>query len=312
LAVDLDEIAVAGALAGEPIRMVKCVSVDLQVPADSEIVIEGLIDPSTLEPEAPFGESNGYVALEAFNMPMQVTAITHRKKAVFTAIISQVTPSESSVVKRVAYEPIFLSHLRDEMSIKCVKRVVMHEPLSNLRPVIFLQFERGANKTEVWRGLHGASTLRPECGKIVVAVSEDIDPQSTDAVFWSMAYRMTPMTDVQLVPYRRGVQGSQYGPKKEESTLLIDATQKHDLAPLALPAKPYMLRAKDLWDELGLPPLVMKQPWHGYTLGDWNDTWEKFAQRAVAGDWEANGLETLLRRREDLSPETPTSTVEKF
>jgi len=312
LAVDLDEIAVAGALAGEPIRMVKCVSVDLKVPADSEIVIEGLIDPSTLEPEAPFGESNGYVALEAFNMPMQVTAITHRKKAVFTAIISQVTPSESSVVKRVAYEPIFLSHLRDEMSIKCVKRVVMHEPLSNLRPVIFLQFERGANKTEVWRGLHGASTLRPECGKIVVAVSEDIDPQSTDAVFWSMAYRMTPMTDVQLVPYRRGVQGSQYGPKKEESTLLIDATQKHDLAPLALPAKPYMLRAKDLWDELGLPPLVMKQPWHGYTLGDWNDTWEKFAQRAVAGDWEANGLETLLRRREDLSPETPTSTVEKF
>lgn len=312
LAVDLDEIAVAGALAGEPIRMVKCVSVDLQVPADSEIVIEGLIDPSTLEPEAPFGESNGYVALEAFNMPMQVTAITHRKKAVFTAIISQVTPSESSVVKRVAYEPIFLSHLRDEMSIKCLKRVVMHEPLSNLRPVIFLQFERGANKTEVWRGLHGASTLRPECGKIVVAVSQDIDPQSTDAVFWSMAYRMTPMTDVQLLPYRRGVQGSQYGPKKEESSLLIDATQKHDLAPLALPAKPYMERAKALWDELGLPPLVMKQPWHGYTLGDWNDTWEKFAQRAVAGDWQANGLETLLRRREDLSPETPTSRVEKF
>jgi UbiD family decarboxylase len=312
LAVDLDEIAVAGALAGEPIRMVKCVSVDLQVPADSEIVIEGLIDPSTLEPEAPFGESNGYVALEAFNMPMQVTAITHRKKAVFTAIISQVTPSESSVVKRVAYEPIFLAHLRDAMSIKCIKRVVMHEPLSNLRPVIFLQFEKGAQKTEVWRGLHGASTLRPECGKIVIAVSEDIDPQSTDAVFWSMAYRMTPMADVQLVPYRRGVQGSQYGPDKEESTLLIDATQKHDLPPLALPAKPYMQRAKDLWDELGLPPLVMKQPWHGYTLGEWNDTWEKFAQRAVAGDWEANGDETILRRREDLSPETPTSKVEKF
>lgn len=312
LANDLDEIAVAGALAGEPIRMVKCVSVDLQVPADSEIVIEGFIDPSVLEPEAPFGESNGYVALEAFNMPMQVTAITHRKKAVFTAIISQVTPSESSVVKRVAYEPIFLSHLRDEMSIKCIKRVVMHEPLSNLRPVIFLQYERGASKTEVWRGLHGASTLRPECGKIVVAVSEDIDPQSTDAVFWSMAYRMTPMSDVQLVPYRRGVQGSQYGPNKEESTMLIDATQKHDLAPLALPAKPYMERAKELWDQLGLAPLVMKQPWHGYTLGDWNETWERFAQRAVAGDWEANGLETILRRRDDLKPETPTSRVEKF
>ena len=61
-----------------------------------------------LEPEAPFGESNGYVALEAFNMPMQVTAITHKRAPVFTSIISQVTPSESSVIKKVAYEPLFL------------------------------------------------------------------------------------------------------------------------------------------------------------------------------------------------------------
>ena len=74
--------------------------------------IEGLIDPEVLEPEAPFGESNGYVALEAYNMPIQVTAITH-KKPVFAQIISQVTPSESSVIKKVAYEPLFLAHLQD-------------------------------------------------------------------------------------------------------------------------------------------------------------------------------------------------------
>ena len=68
-------------------------------PASAEIVIEGLIDPEKLEPEAPFGESNGYVALEAYNMPMRLTAITHKRAPVFTSIISQVTPSESSVVK---------------------------------------------------------------------------------------------------------------------------------------------------------------------------------------------------------------------
>ena len=155
---------------------------------------------------------------------MQVTAITHRKNAVFSAIISQVTPSESSVVKKVAYEPIFFAHLRDTLGIRGVKRVVMHEPLSNLRPVIFVQYARETIRTEVWRGLHGAATLRPECGKIVIGVSEDIDPESTDAVFWSMAYRTTPLEDVQLLPYRRGVQGSQYGPNKSESTMLIDAT----------------------------------------------------------------------------------------
>jgi 4-hydroxy-3-polyprenylbenzoate decarboxylase len=176
LAVDKDELTVAGGLAGAPIRKTRCVTIDLEVPADAEIVIEGVIDTAILEPEAPFGESNGYVALEAFNMPMRVTAITHKRSPVFPAIISQVTPSESSVVKKVAYEPLFLAHLRDSLGIKSVRRVVMHEPLSNLRPVIFVQFVRDALRTEVWRGLHGAATLRPECGKIVIAVSEDIDP----------------------------------------------------------------------------------------------------------------------------------------
>ena len=312
LPVDLDEMSVAGGLAGAPIRMTKCVTNDLNVPADAEIVVEGLIDPSVLEPEAPFGESNGYVALEAYNMPMQVTAITHRKNAIFSAIISQVTPSESSVVKKVAYEPLFLSHLRDTLGIKGVKRVVMHEPLSNLRPVIFVQFARDTVRTEVWRALQGAATLRADCGKIVIGVSEDIDPESTDAVFWSMAYRSTPSEDVQIINYRRGVQGSQYGPNKSESTMLIDATQKHPMAPLALPAKPYMEHARQLWEELKLPALSPKGPWHGYALGDWTETWERFAQRTLTGDWEANGLETIKRRRSDLNPETPTAKHEKL
>ena len=139
------------------------------MPADSEIVIEGLIDPELLEPEGPFGESHGYVALEDFNMSMQVTAITHKKKPVFVSIISQVTPSESSVIKKVAYEPMFLSHLRDQLSIKGIRNVSLLEPLANVRPVIFLQFAPGAARTEVWRGLHGASTFRADCGKIVIA-----------------------------------------------------------------------------------------------------------------------------------------------
>ena len=312
LPVDMDEMAVAGGLGGEAIRMTKCVTNDLNVPADAEIVVEGFIDPSTLEPEAPFGESNGYVALEAYNMPMQVTAITHRKNAVFSAIISQVTPSESSVVKKVAYEPMFLNHLQSTLGIKGVKRVVMHEPLSNLRPVIFVQFARDTVRTEVWRAMQGAATLRADCGKIVIAVSEDIDPESTDAVFWSMAYRSTPSEDVQIINYRRGVQGSQYGPKTAESTLLIDATQKYPMAPLALPGKAYMEHARSLWEELKLPALSPKGPWHGYTLGDWTETWERFAKRTIVGDWEANGLETIKRRREDLNPETPTAKHEKL
>jgi 4-hydroxy-3-polyprenylbenzoate decarboxylase len=312
LAVDSDELTVAGGLAGAPIRKAKCVTVDLDVPADAEIVIEGTIDTSVLEPEAPFGESNGYVALEAFNMPMRVTAITHKRSPVFTAIISQVTPSESCVVKKVAYEPMFLAHLRENLQIRGARRVVMHEPLSNLRPVMFVQYARDTPRTEVWRGLHGAATLRADCGKIVIGVSEDIDPANTDAVFWSLAYRSTPSEDVVIVPYRRGVQGSQYGPDQSESTLLIDATQKHPMAPLALPTREYMDGARAIWEELGLPALTARAPWHGYTLGDWTNTWERYARRATAGEWEQNGIETAARQRGDVTPETPTRKVERL
>src|SRR5204863_1377711 len=152
LPIDLDEMAVAGGLAGAPIRAAKCVTIDLEVPADAELVIEGLIDPDLLEPEGPFGESHGHIALEDFNMSMQVTAITRKRKPIFASIISEVTPSESSTVKRVAYEPMFLAQLRDKLSIKGVRKVVMHEPLTNLRKVIFVQFAQGVPRTEIWRG----------------------------------------------------------------------------------------------------------------------------------------------------------------
>jgi UbiD family decarboxylase len=311
LPIDLDEMAVAGGLAGTPIRIAKALTVDLNVPADAEIVIEGLIDPELLEPEGPFGESHGHVALEDFNMSMRVTAITHKKAPVFASIISQVTPSESSVLKKVAMEPLFLAHLRDALAIKGVRRVVMHEPLSNLRKVIFVQYAQGTPRTEVWRGLHGAATLLPDCGKICIAVSEDIDATNTDAVFWSLAYRSNPIEDVHISPHRSAGHGPKSGPRGEESTILIDATLKHTAPPLALPAREFMERARAIWQELNLPALSPQPPWHGYSLGDWSQAWDVYAARAVAGQWEASGAETFARRRGGLTPETPVREVEE-
>jgi 3-polyprenyl-4-hydroxybenzoate decarboxylase len=234
-----------------------------------------------------------------------------KQKPVFAAIISQVTPSESSVIKKVAYEPLFLGHLRDQLAVKGILRVVMHERLTNLRPVIFLQFAANAPKSEIWRGLQGTAHFQTGCGKIVIAVSEDIDPASVDAVLWSLAYRSNPIEDVHIAPYRSGVQGSQYAGAKPDSAMLIDATQKAPMPPLALPSREHMERARDIWNELGLPPLTITPPWHGYALGEWSDSWELFAHRATAGDWALSGQETLTRARQGLNPETPVKSVEE-
>jgi UbiD family decarboxylase len=311
LPIDCDEMAVAGALAGAPIRVTKAATVDLDLPADAELVIEGLIDPELLEPEGPFGESHGHVALEGYNMSMQVTAITHKRAPVYVSILSEVTPSESSVMKRVAYEPRFLAHLRDTLAIRGVRRVAMHEPLSNLRKIIFVQFAPGVPRTEIWRALHGAATLQADCGKYVIAVSEDIDPGNPDAVFWSLAYRANPIEDVHIAPYRSLGHGPKSDARDEDSTMLIDATQKEPDPPISLPKREFMERARTIWQELGLPPLTLREPWHGYSLGDWDAEWDVYASRAVTGQWEETGKETFARRRGGLTPETPIKDVKE-
>jgi len=124
-------------------------------------------------------------------------------------------------------------------------------------------------------------------------------------VLWSLAYRTNPVDDMHIVPNRGGVQGAQYAGNKTDSGLLVDATRKRPMPPLALPTKPYMEHARALWEQLGLPPLNVQAPWHGYTLDDWTDTWETFARRTAAGDWEETGRETLARQCRGLLPETP-------
>ena len=305
LPLDMDEFKVAGGLAGAPINVVRARTVDLLVPAESELVIEGLIDTVWLEPEAPFGESHGHVALEEFNMPMQVTAITHRKKPVIPSYISQVAPSESSVIKRVAYEPLYLSHLRNTLGIRGVKRVQLHEPLTGLLRLLVVTVEKGLSRTEVWRALRGAAFFKADTGKICIAVNDDISADNADALFWAMAYRMNPVEDLQVVPHR----GQGHGPKREhddeeDSTLLMDATMKGDMPPLALPTQEYMERAHKIWDDLGFEPLRPQPPWFGYSLGDWLPQWDEAAKRAALGRYLENGLISARQKRKGLKPET--------
>ena len=244
-------------------------------------------------------------------MPMRITAITRKNNPMVPSYISQVTPSESSVIKRIAYEPLFLTHLRDTLGIGGVMKVSLHEPLTALLRVTLVTMERDTPKTEIWRALYGAASFKGDCGKITIAINDDIDPDNADAILWALAYRQNPVDDVVVLPHR----GQGHGPKREhggeeDSTLLIDATMKSDMPPLALPAKQYMSHARELWDRLGLPPLRPEQPWHGYSLGDWTKTWEDAALRAVQGEYLENGRRSAQRQLKGLIPETSVRDAE--
>jgi 4-hydroxy-3-polyprenylbenzoate decarboxylase len=308
----LDEVWVAGALAGSPINVVRAKTVDLLVPAEAEIVIEGFIDTEFLEPEGPFGESHGYVNLQEYNAVMNVSAITRRRDAILTSFISQVTPSESSVIRRVALEPLYLHHLRDVLGIKSVLRVAMHEPLTSLYAVTGMQFTRDAPETEIWRALNGASALHRYAGRWIIAVDEDIDPQNADALFWAMSYRCQPQYDLLVVPHKHPGHGPR-GPRDDGETaaVLINATLRGTYAPVALPRREYMERAKAIWERLGLPALKPAAPWHGYDLGYWPAELERQARMAAASDYFALGRDMGNQRRSDVAMNTPLKRDEE-
>jgi 4-hydroxy-3-polyprenylbenzoate decarboxylase len=302
----LDEIWVAGALAGGPINVVPAKTVDLLVPAEAEIVIEGLINTELLEPEAPFGESHGYVNLQEYNAFMAVTAITRRRHPILTSFISQVTPSESSVIRKVAMEPVYLHHLKSNLGIRGIKRVAMHEPLTSLYAVIGLQLERGVPESEVWRALHGASALHRFAGKWIIAVDPDIDPENADALFWAMSYRCQPQHDLRLLPHKDPGHGPR-GPHDggETAAVLVNAMLKGPYAPVALPKREFMDEARAIWERLGLPALTPQPPWHGYDLGHWPAELERQARMAVASDYFALGDELARQRRGDVAMNAP-------
>jgi 4-hydroxy-3-polyprenylbenzoate decarboxylase len=237
---------------------------------------------------------------------MEVTAITRRRHPILTSFISQVTPSESSVIRRVAMEPLYLHHLRSVLGIKSVQRVAMHEPLTSLYAVIAIQFARGAPESEIWRALHGASSLHRFAGKWIVAVDEDIAPDNADALFWAMSYRCQPQHDLAIVPHKDPGHGPR-GPHDggESAAVLINATLKGTYAPVALPAREFMENAKAIWERLGLPPLTPQPPWHGYDLGYWPPELARQAEMAARSDYFELGRNLANERRGDVAMNTP-------
>jgi 4-hydroxy-3-polyprenylbenzoate decarboxylase len=291
----VDEFSVASALAGEPIPLVKCETVDLEVPAYAEIVLEGEITTDYVEPEGPFGEFNGYMGRPTLSPVFKIKCITHRKNPIYQAFISMMPPSESSKIRGISYEALHYKHLKYDCNNPGVLDVAFHESCGSWYYCV-IQVQR-TYPAEAWQVLHSALSLEPSLPKCVIVVDEDINPRDPDAVNWAITTRAMPHRDIYIVKGRTSMLDPSVAPPTvvgEEtvfpgvegiSAILINATRKWPYLPTSLPAKEYMEKARQIWKELGLPELAPREPWYGYTLGYWLDEWKEAAERAVKGEY---------------------------
>ncbi|MEG2174120.1 MAG: UbiD family decarboxylase [Oscillospiraceae bacterium] len=308
----VDEIAVAGALIGESIPVVKCKTSNLMVPANAEVIVEGKIRFDYLEPEGPFGDFHGYMHPVEYEVCMEVTCITYRKDAIWVSLISQLAPSESSVIRGMSTNALLLKHLRTSMGVTSVKDAICFEAMVGLRRLVILQMDHPI-LDQTTRALMGAGTFMSMGAKIVIAVDSDIDITDLTSVMWAVGMRCIPHKDVQIVhglkkgslpPFRELDENGiviDAGRGDEESLLLIDATLKgRAFPPISLPKKEYMEKAIGIWNELGLPELHLHTPWFGYDLGGWSKILEDQADEAAKGNYYSNdGYYKALRKELD-------------
>jgi phenylphosphate carboxylase alpha subunit len=185
----VNEVEVAGAIRGEPIELVKCETVDLYVPATSEIVIEGVVPPHERRDEGPFGEYTGYLARESSPKPVfEVTALTYRDNPIQVHSCMGVPVDDSAVVTTV----VRAADILDDLSQKGfpVKSVYLPpEGISHLAvistEVPFANFAKHL-AFSVWGSTSGRTTW------FLIIVNDDIDPTNMNEVIWALTTRCHP------------------------------------------------------------------------------------------------------------------------
>jgi len=191
----VDEFAIAGGMRGEALEMVRCKTVDVQVPATAEIVIEGVVEPGRLESDGPFGEYPGTYS-EAKPAPvMRVTAITHRHGAIYQNTLTGTAMTENHWMMQPSATAFAY---REALRITPEIRSIHITPGGTTRHhvVVSMKKRHPAEPRNVMLALL-ASALG---AKLVTVVDEDIDPYDLQQVEWAVNTRMQPDRDVVIIP----------------------------------------------------------------------------------------------------------------
>ncbi|QTA78123.1 Decarboxylase family protein, UbiD-like [Desulfonema limicola] len=190
----VDEILLAGFLRKKPVTMAKCVTIDMEVPAEAEFILEGYVEPHELRIEGPFGDHTGYYSL-ADNYPVfHVTAITHRKNPVYNATLVGRPPMEDCYLAK-ATERIFLPMLQTVFP-EIKDYWFPWEGVFHNIAVVSIEKEYSGHAQKIMSGLWGQGQM--SFCKAIAVVDQDINPQDPNQVIRVLITRLDISSDLTL------------------------------------------------------------------------------------------------------------------
>jgi 4-hydroxy-3-polyprenylbenzoate decarboxylase len=186
---------IAGFLRSKPVEMVKCKTVDLEVPAQAEIVLEGYVRLGELRTEGPFGDHTGYYSLEDDYPVFHLTAITRRKKPVYTATIVGPPPMEDYWMGK-AIEKIFMPLLRMQIP-EVVNMAMPAEGVFHNLMLVSIRKSYPGHARKVMHAIWGLGQAM--FTKCIVVVDEDVDVNNYSEVAWKVFNNIDPQRDIEFV-----------------------------------------------------------------------------------------------------------------
>jgi 4-hydroxy-3-polyprenylbenzoate decarboxylase len=191
---EVEEFLIAGFLRGKPVEIVKCETVDLEVPASSEIILEGYVELGELRPEGPFGDHTGFYTLADDYPVFHLTSITHRKDPIYAATIVGKPPMEDAWMGK-AVERIFLP----AMQMTIPELVDIHLPIEAVFHNLMIVSIRKSYPGHARKVMHAIWSLgQAMFTKCIIVVDEDCNVQNIPEVVLRVANNIDPERDIQF------------------------------------------------------------------------------------------------------------------
>lgn len=192
---DIYEMLFAGLLREKSVEMVQCETVDLEVPAHSEFVLEGYVDPDESRIEGPFGDHTGYYSLEDKYPVLHLTCITHRKDPIYQTTIVGPPPQEDGYIGQ-AVTALFLPIIQKQFP----EIVDMNMPIEGIFHNLVLVSIRKRYAGHARKIMHGIWGLgQAMFSKVIVVVDDDVDVQNIREVTWKALNHIDPERDIEFV-----------------------------------------------------------------------------------------------------------------